>query len=122
MEYKKKDLLEFIARFSANASKSKHATSRKKALDKLVFEDITPSNRKYPGIIFKQEREVGNEIFLLACKRGHTTEKVTFTGLPETASGGDMLFEEPRKVEIKKGQFIDWFSPFEVHVYRFKKS
>ena len=62
MEDKKKDLLEFIARFSANASKSKQATSRKKALDKLVFEDITASNRKYPGIIFKQEREVGNEI------------------------------------------------------------
>ncbi len=62
MEEKKKDLLEFIARFSANASKSKQATSRKKALDKLVFEDITPSSRKYPGIIFKQDREVGNEI------------------------------------------------------------
>ena len=62
MEEKKKDLLEFIARFSANASKSRQATSRKKALDKLVFEDIVPSNRKYPGIIFKQEREVGNEI------------------------------------------------------------
>jgi ATPase subunit of ABC transporter with duplicated ATPase domains len=61
-EEKKKDLLEFIARFSANASKSKQATSRKKALDKLVFEDITPSNRKYPGIIFKPEREVGNQI------------------------------------------------------------
>ncbi len=62
MEDKRKDLLEFIARFSANASKSKQATSRKKALEKLVIEDITPSNRKYPGIIFKQDREVGNEI------------------------------------------------------------
>ncbi len=62
MEDKRKDLLEFIARFSANASKSKQATSRKKALEKLVIEDIQPSNRKYPGIIFKQEREVGNEI------------------------------------------------------------
>ncbi len=61
-EEKKKDLLEFIARFSANASKSKQATSRKKALDKLVFEDITASSRKYPGIIFKPEREVGNDI------------------------------------------------------------
>ncbi|MFC4261801.1 ABC-F family ATP-binding cassette domain-containing protein [Ferruginibacter yonginensis] len=61
-EDKKKDLLEFIARFSANASKSKQATSRKKALDKLVFEDITPSTRRYPGIIFKQEREAGNDI------------------------------------------------------------
>ncbi|MDQ2864126.1 MAG: ATP-binding cassette domain-containing protein [Bacteroidota bacterium] len=59
---KKKDLLEFIARFSANASKSKQATSRKKALDKLVFEDITASNRKYPGIIFKPERDPGNQI------------------------------------------------------------
>lgn len=62
MEEKRKDLLDFIARFSANASKSKQATSRKKALEKLVIEDIQPSNRKYPGIIFKQEREVGNEI------------------------------------------------------------
>jgi ATPase subunit of ABC transporter with duplicated ATPase domains len=61
-EEKKKDLLEFIARFSANASKSKQATSRKKALDKLVFEDITASNRKYPGIIFKPERDAGNQI------------------------------------------------------------
>ncbi len=54
--------MEFIARFSANASKSKQATSRKKALEKLVIEDITPSNSKYPGIIFKQQREVGNQI------------------------------------------------------------
>jgi ATPase subunit of ABC transporter with duplicated ATPase domains len=62
MEEKRKDLLDFIARFSANASKSKQATSRKKALEKLVIEDIQPSNRKYPGIIFKPEREVGNDI------------------------------------------------------------
>ena len=61
-EDKRKDLLEFIARFSANASKSKQATSRKKALEKLVIEDIQPSNRKYPGIIFKPEREPGNQI------------------------------------------------------------
>lgn len=61
-EDKRKDLLEFIARFSANASKSKQATSRKKALEKLVIEDITPSNRKYPGIIFKPERDAGNQI------------------------------------------------------------
>src|SRR6187397_2122902 len=62
MEEKRKDLLDFIARFSANASKSKQATSRKKALEKLVIEDIEPSNRKYPGIIFKPERDVGNQI------------------------------------------------------------
>jgi ATPase subunit of ABC transporter with duplicated ATPase domains len=65
MEDKRKDLLEFIARFSANASKSKQATSRKKALEKLVIEEITPSNRKYPGIIFKPEREVGNQILMI---------------------------------------------------------
>ncbi|SJZ54146.1 ATPase components of ABC transporters with duplicated ATPase domains [Chitinophaga eiseniae] len=62
MEDKRRDLMDFIARFSANASKSKQATSRKKALEKLVIEDIQPSNRKYPGIIFKQQREVGNQI------------------------------------------------------------
>ena len=61
-EEKRKELLDFIARFSANASKSKQATSRKKALEKLVIEDIQPSNRKYPGIIFQPLREVGNQI------------------------------------------------------------
>lgn len=61
-EDKRKDLLDFIARFSANASKSKQATSRKKALEKLTIEEIEPSNRKYPGIIFQQQREVGNQI------------------------------------------------------------
>lgn len=81
MEEKKKDLLEFIARFSANASKSKQATSRKKALDKLVFEDITPSNRKYPGIIFKPEREVGNQILNVE-KLAHSIDgKVLFSDI-----------------------------------------
>ena len=61
-EDKRKDLLDFIARFSANASKSKQATSRKKALEKLTIEEIEASNRKYPGIIFQQQREVGNQI------------------------------------------------------------
>lgn len=61
-EDKRKDLLDFIARFSANASKSKQATSRKKALEKLTIEEIEPSNRKYPGIIFQPQREVGNQI------------------------------------------------------------
>jgi ATPase subunit of ABC transporter with duplicated ATPase domains len=61
-EDKRQALLDFIARFSANASKSKQATSRKKALEKLTIEEIEPSNRKYPGIIFQQLREVGNQI------------------------------------------------------------
>lgn len=61
-EEKIKDLKDFIARFSANASKSKQATSRKKMLDKLTLEDIKPSNRKYPFVHFKPEREPGNDI------------------------------------------------------------
>jgi ATPase subunit of ABC transporter with duplicated ATPase domains len=61
-EDKRAALLDFIARFSANASKSKQATSRKKALEKLTIEDIEPSNRKYPGIIFQPLRDVGNQI------------------------------------------------------------
>lgn len=61
-EEKRQALIDFIARFSANASKSKQATSRKKALEKLTIEEIEPSNRKYPGIIFQPLREVGNQI------------------------------------------------------------
>jgi ATPase subunit of ABC transporter with duplicated ATPase domains len=61
-EDKRQALLDFIARFSANASKSRQATARKKALEKLTIEQIEPSNRKYPGIIFQPSREVGNQI------------------------------------------------------------
>lgn len=95
MEEKKKDLLEFIARFSANASKSKQATSRKKALDKLVFEDITPSNRKYPGIIFKPERDPGNQIL--------NVQKLT------KAIDGRMLFNNI-SFDVVKGQKIAFLS------------
>jgi ATPase subunit of ABC transporter with duplicated ATPase domains len=62
IEDKRQALIDFIARFSANASKSKQATSRKKALEKLNVEEIEPSNRRYPGIIFQPLREVGNQI------------------------------------------------------------
>ncbi|MEY3343588.1 MAG: hypothetical protein RL090_1272 [Bacteroidota bacterium] len=62
IEDKRKELQEFIERFSANASKSKQATSRKKLLDKLVIDEIQPSNRKYPGIIFTAERDCGDQI------------------------------------------------------------
>lgn len=61
-EQKKKELQEFISRFSANASKSKQATSRKKLLEKINIDDIKPSSRRYPAIIFDQEREAGNQI------------------------------------------------------------
>jgi ATPase subunit of ABC transporter with duplicated ATPase domains len=95
IEEKRKDLLDFIARFSANASKSKQATSRKKALEKLVIEDIQPSNRKYPGIIFKQEREVGNEILKL-------------TNLSKTVDG-KKVFDKVH-FDIQKGQKIGFIS------------
>ena len=62
MEQKKKELQDFIARFSANASKSKQATSRKKQLEKLQFEDMQVSNRKYPYVEFKPDREAGNNL------------------------------------------------------------
>ena len=61
-EEKKKELQEFIARFSANVAKSKQATSRKKMIDKLNFEEIKPSSRRYPAIIFEREREAGDQI------------------------------------------------------------
>jgi len=61
-EEKKKELEEFIARFSANVAKSKQATSRKKMIDKLDIQDIKPSSRRYPGIIFEMERESGDQI------------------------------------------------------------
>lgn len=62
VEQKRKEMMEFIQRFSANASKSRQATARKKALDKLKLEDLTPSSRKYPYIHFKPEREPGDQL------------------------------------------------------------
>ncbi|NLI94087.1 MAG: ATP-binding cassette domain-containing protein [Peptococcaceae bacterium] len=65
IEAKKKELQEFIQRFSANASKSKQATSRKKLLEKLTLEDIRPSSRKYPFVDFKPDREAGNDLLMI---------------------------------------------------------
>ncbi len=90
-EDKRKDLLEFIARFSANASKSKQATSRKKALEKLVIEDIAPSNRKYPGIIFKQQREVGNQILNVENLSKSLDGKPLFDKISFTVNKGDKI-------------------------------
>jgi ATPase subunit of ABC transporter with duplicated ATPase domains len=91
MEEKRKDLLDFIARFSANASKSKQATSRKKALEKLVIEDIQPSNRKYPGIIFKQEREVGNQILNVEKLQKSVDGRVLFKEVTFSVNKGDKI-------------------------------
>ena len=67
-------------------------------------------------------REAGDAVFVLACKRNHTTDEVEFSGLPATRGPGAVLFEEPRTIEIKNGRFKDWFAPFEVHVYRFVRA
>ncbi|HRE51516.1 MAG TPA: ATP-binding cassette domain-containing protein [Flavitalea sp.] len=91
MEEKRKDLLEFIARFSANASKSKQATSRKKALEKLVIEEITPSNRKYPGIVFKQLREVGNQILNVEKLAKSVDGETLFKDVSFTVNKGDKI-------------------------------
>jgi ATPase subunit of ABC transporter with duplicated ATPase domains len=91
MEEKRKDLLDFIARFSANASKSKQATSRKKALEKLVIEEIAPSNRKYPGIIFKQQREVGNQILNVEKLSKSIEGKILFNDISFTINKGDKI-------------------------------
>lgn len=90
-EEKRKDLLDFIARFSANASKSKQATSRKKALEKLVIEEIAPSNRKYPGIIFKQQREVGNQILNVEKLSKSHEGKILFSNINFTINKGDKI-------------------------------
>ncbi len=90
-EDKRKDLLDFIARFSANASKSKQATSRKKALEKLVIEDIAPSNRKYPGIIYKQQREVGNQILNVEKLSKSLDGKPLFRNISFTVNKGDKI-------------------------------
>jgi len=83
-EEKKKELQDFISRFSANASKSKQATSRRKMIDKLDLAEIQPSSRKYPGITFHQERDAGNQILsvdnLSKVVEGETLFKnITFT-------------------------------------------
>lgn len=91
MEDKKKDLLDFIARFSANASKSRQATSRKKALEKIVIEDIKPSNRKYPGIIFQQSREVGNQILNVQKLEKSVEGRTLFKDVSFAVNKGDKI-------------------------------
>lgn len=86
-EQKAKELQEFIARFSANKSKARQATSRKKLLDKLVLTDIEPSSRKYPFIGFKQAREVGNDILIV----DNLTKKGLFENLSFTVRKGDKI-------------------------------
>lgn len=90
-EDRRKELMDFIARFSANASKSKQATSRKKALEKLNIEQIQPSSRKYPGIIFKPEREVGDQILKVENLSGAIDGKTLFSNINFAVNKGDKI-------------------------------
>jgi ATPase subunit of ABC transporter with duplicated ATPase domains len=90
-EEKRAALLDFIARFSANASKSKQATSRKKALEKLTIEEIEPSNRKYPGIIFQPLREVGNQILNVEKLQKTVDGRVLFKDVTFSVSKNDKI-------------------------------
>ena len=95
-EEKKKELEEFIRRFSANVAKSKQTTSRKKMLEKLNVEEIRPSTRKYPGIIFQMEREPGNQI-------------LEVKGLKATTEDGTVLFDDVN-FNVEKGDKIVFLS------------
>ena len=95
-EEKRKELEEFIRRFSANVAKSKQTTSRKKMLEKLNVEEIRPSSRKYPGIIFQMEREPGNQI-------------LEVEGLKAVDSGGTVLFDNVN-FNIEKGEKVVFLS------------
>ena len=95
-EEKRKELEEFIRRFSANVAKSKQTTSRKKMLEKLNVEEIRPSSRKYPGIIFQMEREPGNQI-------------LEVEGLKATDSAGTVLFDNV-SFNIEKGEKVVFLS------------
>ena len=95
-EEKKKQLEEFIRRFSANVAKSRQTTSRKKMLEKLNVEEIKPSSRKYPGIIFQMEREPGNQI-------------LEVEGLKAVDEDGTVLFDNVN-FNIEKGQKVVFLS------------
>ena len=99
-EEKKKELEEFIRRFSANVAKSKQTTSRKKMLEKLNVDDIQPSSRKYPGIIFTMDREPGNQILEVSGLRAETEDgEVLFSDVNFNVEKGDkivFLSRDPR--------------------------
>ena len=99
-EEKKKELEEFIRRFSANVAKSKQTTSRKKMLEKLNIEEIRPSTRKYPGIIFQMEREPGNQILEVEGLKAVSDDGVVlFDNVSFTVEKGDkvvFLSRDPR--------------------------
>lgn len=90
-EDKKKELQDFISRFSANASKSKQATSRRKLLEKLDLDEIQPSSRRYPGITFTSERDAGNQILTVENLSKSVDGVNLFTNLSFTLNKGDKI-------------------------------
>jgi len=90
-EEKKKELQEFIARFSANVAKSKQATSRKKMIDKLNIEQIKPSSRRYPAIIFKSEREAGDQILNVEKLSSIMDDELLFRNIDLNLAKGDKV-------------------------------
>ena len=90
-EDRKKELMDFISRFSANAAKSKQATSRRKMLDNLDLEEIQPSSRKYPGITFHQERDAGNQILSINNLSKSIDGKTLFKDFTITVNKGDKV-------------------------------
>ncbi|MBM3453836.1 MAG: ATP-binding cassette domain-containing protein [Bacteroidetes bacterium] len=90
-EEKKKELMDFISRFSANAAKSKQATSRRKMLDNLDLEEIKPSSRRYPGITFHQERDAGNQLLSIDNLSKSADGTVLFSALNLIVNKGDKI-------------------------------
>jgi len=90
-EEKKKELQEFIARFSANVAKSRQATARKKMLERLDIEEIQPSTRRYPGIFFKQNREVGDQILTVNNLSVENEFGTLFKNISFTVNKGDKI-------------------------------
>ena len=90
-EEKKKELQEFIARFSANVAKSKQATSRKKMIDKLNIEEIKPSSRRYPAIIFERDREAGDQILNIENLSYSLDDKKLFDKIDINIAKGDKV-------------------------------
>ena len=90
-EEKKKELQEFISRFSANVAKSKQATSRKKMIEKLDIEEIRPSSRRYPAIIFEQERKAGDQILNIENLSAKLEGEILFKNIHLNLSKGDKV-------------------------------
>ncbi|MGH1335368.1 MAG: ABC-F family ATP-binding cassette domain-containing protein [Aureispira sp.] len=90
-DQKRKELMDFIQRFSANASKAKQATSRKKALEKLDLNELSVSSRRYPGIIFKQSREIGNEVLGVSMLAKTLGDTPLFKNINFTVEKGDKI-------------------------------